>query len=236
MPNSLMPHCHYTVLAMLRGDLDSLDPPIRGVLNGKVLDAYSDDSPDNWKPFGDDVPICELVESAGTPLRIRFESHSQEFVHDPDSQALFRLFVVTDLYIIDCLSLEHPRIADLAKKIEFAVHRNAAFLVPFDFGDELRRRMHDTWKRRLPLLDFARGPSDDLNAWRNKYIFHVSFRDDLKQHLTTVLEDLESIRRARQVLEPSQPTFSARQRMNQYLDQQGISQGLAVCRSETLYQ
>lgn len=220
-----MPFFCYAVLAMVRNDLDSLPLEVRGALNNVVLDAYADDSPDNWKPFGDNVPICKLVERVGTLKGVHFESLSLQLTGDPGPEALFRVFVMTNVYIIDCLSLENPRIAALASKIELAAHRSAAFFVPFDFGDKLKPNMHKAWRQKLPLLEFARAPSEDLLQWRNRYIYHeVPSKASLEQNLLTVLEDIE---RARQAGWPGagQPTPRARQLMGQYLDQLGIPQG-----------
>ena len=218
------PYC-YTVLAMVRGELDSLPSRLQDVLNERVRDTYADDNPENWKPFGSDVPICELMESVGTRLGVRFESLSQQLTGDPRPEALFRVFVMTSVYIIDCLSLENHRVAALARKIELAAHRSAAFFVPFDFGDELRPSMHRSWKQKLPLLEFARSPCQDLYRWRNRYIYHeVSSKDSLETYLANVVEEFEH-KRTEAWPGAGQPTPGARQWMGQRLDQQGIPQG-----------
>jgi hypothetical protein len=218
-----MPTCCYTVLAMVRDDLDSLPPRAQNILDDMVRGAYADD-PDNWKPFGDNVPICRLVDSAGLELGIRFESLSRQLLNDPSHEELFRIFALTDVYIIDCLSLELARVAALASKVELAVHRRAAFFVPLDFGDGIRRRMRNTWKQKLPLLDFASDPSGDMAPWRNRNIYLVSFVDELKRRLKDALDDLER-RRTAGWPGAGEPTKRGHEMIDQLLAEEGITQG-----------
>jgi len=211
---------------MVKDDLDSLPPSLREVLSGSIRDMYADDSPDNWKPFGGDAPVCDLIEGVGKRMGIVFDSQSRHLTTDsPSSEALFRVFVMTNVYIVDCLSLEIRRIAARARDVALAAHRTAAFFVPFDFSDNLRPSMHTTWTEELSLLEFARHPCQDLYLWRNRYIYHeVSSRDSLEMYLENVLYEFE---RERTGAGPGagQPTPSAHHRMDRRLAQRGIPQG-----------
>ncbi|TEU15973.1 MAG: hypothetical protein E3J21_11720 [Anaerolineales bacterium] len=157
-------------------------------------------------------------------MEVCFESLSQQLANDPSPEALFRVFVMTSVYIIDCLSLENHRIAALASKIELAAHRSAAFLIPFGFAGKLGQSMRSTWEQKLPLLEFARWPCKDLWDWRNGNIFQeVSSKKSFESNLANVLKHFEDKR-----TEAGRPTPRSQQWISQQLSEQGVSQGPVI--------
>jgi hypothetical protein len=165
MPSDGPENLPIAVLVMRRSDLSDLPAETRELLTSLGRDPHNDpfyaDSRNEWRPFNDGKArtVRQLIEEAekSPPLKgIHFPVITDQFfsaMHIADEEELIRILDNDCIYIIDCLSLEHPDVQEAATEIDKVSHF-AGFLFPIcdSQPSRVKERMKGTRSKILPRI------------------------------------------------------------------------------------